>query len=139
MAIQSPATEPSFPALGPFVLRRGDQATVAIWMMLIFAIIGGWRLANSVGTNRLTEVDNYPPCTASFQVDVNAADWPELIMLPGIGDTLAQRIIDVRKNNGPYTKADDLLHVRGIGIKIMERLRPYVLTGETKSTEYTNE
>jgi competence ComEA-like helix-hairpin-helix protein len=139
MNTPSPATEPSSPALGPFVLRRGDQTTVAMWMLLIFAAIGGWRVANSGENNRLVEADNYPPCAASFQVDINAADLPELIMLPGIGDTLAQRIIEVRKNNGPYTKPDDLLEVRGIGIKIMERLRPYVLTGETKSTKNTSE
>jgi competence ComEA-like helix-hairpin-helix protein len=131
MNTPSPATESSSPALDPFVLRRGDQAAVVMWMLLIFAAIGGWRVAG--GNDRLVEANDYPPCAASFQVDINAADLPELIMLPGIGDTLAHRIIDFRKKNGPYTKPDDLMEVRGIGIKIMERLRPYVLTGETKS------
>ena len=46
--------------------------------------------------------------------------------LPGIGAILAQRIIESRQNEGPFVDHDDLLRVRGIGPKRLDRLRPYL-------------
>ncbi|HEY5998622.1 MAG TPA: helix-hairpin-helix domain-containing protein [bacterium] len=51
------------------------------------------------------------------RVEVNRASLAELIGVPGIGERLAQAIIDLREKKGPFTKLDDLLEVRGIGEK----------------------
>jgi competence protein ComEA len=75
----------------------------------------------------LVEADQAQQRAAQFQVDINTADQPELTQLPGIGDTLAQRIIEIRQTAGPFAELDDLRKVRGIGPKIMERIRPYLL------------
>ncbi len=75
----------------------------------------------------MVEADQAPRNVAQFQIDINTTDLPELIQLPGIGDTLAQRIIDTRQTAGPFAELDDLRHVKGIGPKIMERIRPYLL------------
>ncbi len=58
-------------------------------------------------------------------IDLNTASTTELESLPGIGPVLAQRIVDDREANGPYTSVDDLLRVSGIGPAILEKLRPY--------------
>jgi competence protein ComEA len=50
----------------------------------------------------------------------------ELTTIPGIGKSLAQRIVDFRQKNGPFAKVDDLLKVQGIGEKSLERIRAYV-------------
>ncbi|MBU4271375.1 MAG: helix-hairpin-helix domain-containing protein [Planctomycetes bacterium] len=80
---------------------------------------GGWR-------GRLIEIDRAEPLVARFEVDINAADWPELILLPGIGETLAQRIVASRESDGPFADHDDLRRVQGIGPKTLERIRPYL-------------
>lgn len=60
-------------------------------------------------------------------LDVNAATAAELMRLPGIGPTLAERIVDDRRRRGPYLQLDDLARIPGIKAKTIEKLRPYLL------------
>jgi competence protein ComEA len=62
-------------------------------------------------------------------VDLNVASVQELEGLPGIGPALAERIVESRRAEGPYRRADDLLRVRGIGPVLLERLRSRVRPG----------
>ena len=55
------------------------------------------------------------------KLDVNTASLETLQNIPGIGNVLAGRIIEAR----PFKSADDLRHVKGIGEKKYEKLRPY--------------
>ena len=70
------------------------------------------------------------------KVNVNTADAAQLALLPRVGPSIAQRIVDYRKQNGPFKKAEDLMLVRGIGEKTYDLLKPYVATsGETTLKE----
>lgn len=70
------------------------------------------------------------------KVNVNSADAAQLALLPRVGPSIAQRIVDYRKQNGPFKKPEDLMLVRGIGEKTYELLKPYVATsGETTLKE----
>jgi competence ComEA-like helix-hairpin-helix protein len=65
-------------------------------------------------------------------VNVNTATAQQLEMLPRIGPSVAQRILDYRKDNGKFGSLEDLMLVRGIGESTFAQLKPYVtLTGET--------
>jgi competence protein ComEA len=69
-------------------------------------------------------------------VNINAADASQLALLPRVGPSVAQRIIDYRKKNGPFKSADDLMLVQGIGEKTYQLIKPYVATaGETTLKE----
>jgi len=109
-----------------WLLRRADQAAVAVLVLAGLAATIGWWGWQGGWRGRLIEVERAEPRVASFQVDVNQADGPELVQLPGIGPTLAQRIIESRQAEGPFLSHDDLLRVRGIGPKTLERIRPYL-------------
>jgi competence protein ComEA len=69
-----------------------------------------------------------PTAAASLRklINVNTAGQGELELLPGIGPALAKRIIDHRAAKGAFKRVDDLDAVKGIGPKILGRLRPQV-------------
>jgi competence protein ComEA len=63
---------------------------------------------------------------AATRINVNAASAVELEQLPGIGPVLAQRIVDYRRDKGPFAAVEDLLQVQGIGDAILARIRDLV-------------
>lgn len=70
-------------------------------------------------------------------VNVNTATVQQLELLPRIGPSVAQRIVEQRKANGnKFSSLDDLMLVQGIGEKSFAQLKPYLtLSGETTLKE----
>ena len=62
----------------------------------------------------------------SRPVDLNRADVPTLQTLPGIGPTLAARIVSHRQAHGPFQEAQGLMEVEGIGPKRFETLKSWI-------------
>jgi competence protein ComEA len=70
--------------------------------------------------------------TTEKPVDINAAASDELQAIPGIGKSLADRIVAFREKNGKFGSVDDLLKVQGIGEKSLQKIRPYVTVPKAK-------
>ena len=60
------------------------------------------------------------------KIDINSADEKMLTNLPGVGPTTASKIHEYRKVNGPFKSVDELLKVKGIGPKVLDKIRPFV-------------
>ncbi len=118
---------PKPPRRPGWLLRPSDQLAVAVLMAAALVSLAGYWVSHGGLSGRLIEVDRAPQNTAHFAVDINAADWPELAELPGVGETLARRIVEVRRERGPFADHEELRRVRGIGPRTLERLRPYLL------------
>jgi len=65
------------------------------------------------------------------RLDVNLADYADLLRLSGVGPVLAGRIIDYRDRHGPFTAVDSLINVAGIGNVKLDKLRPHICIRET--------
>ncbi len=70
--------------------------------------------------------DGSAPGAVSGLLNVNTASAAELEALPGIGEVIAQRIVDHRTANGPFSSVDELLEVSGIGDAILGSIRELV-------------
>ncbi len=69
-------------------------------------------------------------------VNINTAEKEELELLPRVGPSLANRIIEFREANGAFQNPEELLAVKGIGEKSFGHLKPYIATsGETTLDE----
>ena len=75
---------------------------------------------------RPTDPANLPP----RPVDLNRADRTELMQVPGVGPERADAILAHRAASGPFSKVDDLDAVYGIGVKTLEKVRPFVTAGD---------
>lgn len=62
------------------------------------------------------------PALPCGPVNLNRASLEELQTLPGVGAVLAQRIVREREENGPFAYPQDLLCVKGIGQKTLQKL-----------------
>jgi competence protein ComEA len=59
-------------------------------------------------------------------VNINTASLEELDNLPGIGPTIAQRIVDYRTENGPFSVIEDILNVSGVGPSTFDQIKDLI-------------
>ena len=125
---ESPPTAHFRNRTGKLVMEvRLKNCTVARLLFAAF-LAGGLMLAASpaveaAGPDAKQEVS---------PIDVNSASVEELMSIPGIGQVMAQRIVEFREKNGPYKSVDDLLKVQGIGEKSLAKLRDRFTVGKAK-------
>ena len=101
-----------------FRLRHSDQRTLA----LVLAILTGL-LCFSMTKNRDTlESKQY-----RFRIDMNTATPGELQTLPGIGPVLAGAIIHYRDQHVPMEDFNEILNVKGIGVKRHGAIKQYFM------------
>jgi competence protein ComEA len=99
---------------------RAVRQAIAIAIVLIAAVSASHRGPGSFAP--LPEPAE-PSARASDPIDPNTATAAQLQALPGIGPTLARRIIAERAAR-PFSRVDDLRRVRGIGPRTLSRVGP---------------
>jgi competence protein ComEA len=68
-------------------------------------------------------------------VNLNTAASKELQLVPGIGPSTADKILQMRKSYGAFKSVDDLLAIKGIGPKRLEKMRKYLTVGKAAQTK----
>lgn len=107
-------------------LNKYDQMFVVAFAA-VFLALGGYHWATLGGWGmRPIELDRLPARQYDFRIDINTASWVEWTQIEGIGELTAQKIIDDRQANGPFRSMQDLLRVKGIGPKTLEKMQPFL-------------
>lgn len=105
--------------------RYGAYAAVALAMLLIFvcgSIEGGGAVSDSE-QRQSTEYTPFP----GFPVRLNTATVQDLLVLPGIGETTAARIVARRDELGGFSDITELVTVKRFGRARLERIRSLVI------------
>ena len=88
------------------------------------------RVANGLDSAAVSPVEPWTAAPEGIlecgRLKVNLATASELEALPGIGPTMARRIVEERARSGPFRRPEDLLKVKGIGPKTLDRLRDQI-------------
>src|SRR5712664_2148478 len=82
-------------------------------------------------------------CTGTFAkkkpparpVNINTATSEELQLVPGIGPATADKILQMRKSYGAFKSVDDLLAIKGLGKKRLEKMRKYLTVSKASATK----
>ncbi len=64
-------------------------------------------------------------------VNLNTATQEELMLLPGVGASKAQRILDWRQKHGNFHRIEDITKVKGFGYKTFKKLKPHLAVSGT--------
>ena len=69
------------------------------------------------------------PSGGDGKININIASQSELMDLPGIGNVLASRIVDYRRQHGDFSRIEDIRNVSGIGEKRYEAIENHITVG----------
>ena len=84
-------------------------------------VIGAGSDTGQAGTSTSTSSSD-----KTTKININKATQTELESIPGIGPSIAQKIIDYREVNGNYTSVEDVKNVSGIGDAKYEKMKEYI-------------
>jgi competence ComEA-like helix-hairpin-helix protein len=101
--------------------RMSQRAALAFALLLVGLV--GFELITATA---LFPATKKPP---AHPIDINSASSAQLQEVPGIGPATADNILQMRKSYGAFKSVDDLLSVRGIGPKRLEKMRKYLVAG----------
>jgi len=114
------------PAPGPSPLPARAQPLIAAGVAVALVAMAGWFIGSGGLRGGLVHHDAPPDPRGGFTVNVNAAGVDELAQLPGIGPATAARIVDHRREHGPFRSVDALLDVPGIGAATLSEMKPSI-------------
>jgi competence ComEA-like helix-hairpin-helix protein len=104
----------------PLVLNpEFHRVTLLSWLFATFLLASG-----------ISATTKKPPLQP---INLNAATSEELQLVPGIGPATAEKILLMRKSYGAFKSVDDLLAIRGIGKKRLDKMRKYLVAGRPAS------
>jgi competence ComEA-like helix-hairpin-helix protein len=104
-----------------------ERRRVMSYLVILAALLS--LLATSSGPVGAAPPHGEPSAAAAVEskVNINTADVKELMKLPGVGRSLAEKIVQYRDAHGPFKKAGDFRKVEGVGDGLWEKNRERIV------------
>lgn len=117
-------------------MKKGSRILLVIFACSLFLVVGVF-IGRNTGTQRIPLPVSYradsesgsETNTTDYRLDINTASKSQLMDLPGIGETLAERILVYRQTNGAFQAPDDLMNIEGIGQKKFLQIEALIKVG----------
>ena len=106
-----------------------SAALVVFFLLIIGAELRGTGIVAPVEPIGEIETDAIVETKGGRRLDLNQADAAELEQLPGLGPTLARRIVRWRREHGGFSSVEELLEVEGIGESKLDAIRDSITVG----------
>jgi len=118
----------STPVDGGTDLDRSQRLALAVLGMALLGacLVALHRRGSDIAS---AAAEDEPLAVPSYRVNVNEAGWAVLCLVPGIGETLSQRIVAYREANGAYRSLNELVGVSGIGRAKLREMAPFLTLG----------
>ncbi len=117
---------------GPLKIFEFSRKESLATFILITAILIGTGIKYTIDQHwwlPKTEVVDTDPESIRLKIDLNRAEWYELIILPGIGEKKARAIVEYRKRSGRFKTIEQLCGVNGIGIHTVKNIKDRLFIG----------
>ena len=98
-------------------MKRREYTSLLVLLLVLFSL-------NQLGFAQAAAQSKETAKTGA--VNINSAGQSELERLPGIGPSLAKKILDFRQKNGQFKTPNDLMAVPGIGEKKFEQIKSLI-------------
>lgn len=105
-----------------------------LFSTLLSGILLRYLLDYHIGSEDI-KIIHQNPQELQLKLDINRAEWYELMALPQIGEKRAKAIVEHRQEYGPFYSPEDLLQVKGISPRVLEEIRGYVKIGASEAKE----
>jgi competence protein ComEA len=131
----APGVDTAPPRYNQVRFWTSSEAKTLAFALLILASVASVFYVTSAGWRRVefgkldVSASAQSIARPGFSIDLNSAPWTEFAQLPGIGETLARRIVERRDSVGPYLSIESVVQVRGIGEKKLNAIRDYLSIG----------
>ena len=119
-------------------MKKGKTALIAVTAAFLCVLSGIFIGRNTKGNylelpsgqeEMQTALSGTAETAEPGKVNINTAGSRQLMLLPGVGEVLADRIIDERSKNGPFSSPEDLTRVDGIGEKKLADMLDFITVG----------
>ena len=113
--------------------RREQEALIGLATALLVGFVvalSDWFRPEAMEEFRVIPRAVNPPPPVEMVIEeetpvlLNSATAAELVALPAIGPKTAERIVGFRREHGPFERLEQLLEIKGIGLRTLEKLRP---------------
>ena len=111
-------------------MKKAGLAILIALTVLYVAVLAGLLInqTRTVGLS-ISAIPTAADGTARGKVNLNTATARELMVLPGIGEGLANRIIAYRELHGPFRDITELIDVKGISERMFKEIADYITVG----------